>query len=378
MDGPETRSEAETSGAGARILIVEDDPDYALLETEALEEARGFSPEVVSSAAESRRRRWGDYDAIVLDHNLPDGTGIALLREIVAGSETPVIMLTGENVVKTAVEAVRAGAFSYLVKTCENLEVLPEILRQALADAARRREHRRMAEQVQRAEKLASLGTLAGGLCHEMNNPLTAVLGYAELYLNGLEPDARKCIETISAAGKRLRDVVRALAGFAGEENLPKEPLDFAAAVREWLEGHTEVFEAFGVRLVAQLPDTPVELVGSRPGLEHVLDHLVRNALQAMEKTARKDLTVRVSGQGGLVRLEVEDTGHGVPPGIRGRIFDPFFTTRDPGKGMGMGLAVSHRIVDAHGGRIWHEPVNEGGSRFVVELPSSGREGVQA
>lgn len=355
-----------------RILVIEDDPGYALLVTEVLEDGSRFACEIAPTAREARARGFKGLGAIVLDYDLPDGGGLDLLREIIAACETPVVVLIGENVVKTAVVAIRAGAFSYLVKTAENLEVLPEIVGQAVEEAARRRERREMAAQVQRAENLASLGTLAAGLCQEMNNPLAAIIGYVDLYRAGLETNVGKCMDVISKSARRLRDVVDSLSAFASGRAPPMDRLDLAALVRSELERQAGALSDAGVSVVVEAPDEPVLVEGNRPTLEQLARQLIRNAHQAMRTSEETRLTVRVSRAKGRGGIEVEDTGPGVPAQIQARIFDAFFTTRAPAKGMGMGLAISHRIVNGHGGTIRYEPSPSGGSMFVVEIPVAG------
>jgi C4-dicarboxylate-specific signal transduction histidine kinase len=367
-------------GDGApRILVVDDDPDYSFLVVEALTGDGRFVADVTATGQDARSADYARYKGIILDYRLPDAMGTELLREIVEECDTPVVMLTGENVVDTAVESIKAGAFSYLVKTGENLDVLPEIMAQAVAEAELRREHKRMADQMRRAEDLAGLGTLSSGLCHEMNNPLAAITGYVDLYRQGIETDAHRCMDTIWQAACRLRDVVRSLAAFADSEATPTGRMDLVATVLVLLEEMGPKIATQGVRAATQLPSQPVEVLGNWPSLNEVLRQLIRNACQAMESSARKELTVRLDRRGSRARLEVADTGPGVPEAIRDRLFDPFFTTRDPGTGMGMGLAISHRIIDRHGGRLLCEGGLSEGAVFAVDLPlASGQPEVPA
>ena len=153
-----TRQGLERRSHTPRILVVDDDPDYALLVAEALEDDDRFAATVAETAQDARKHCFGQFDAIILDHNQPDATGLDLLPEILEACETPVVMLSGENVVETAVKAIRGGALSYLVKTAENLDVLPEIVGQAVEEAGRRKERREMQAQMRRAENLAGLG----------------------------------------------------------------------------------------------------------------------------------------------------------------------------------------------------------------------------
>jgi signal transduction histidine kinase len=354
-----------------RILVIDDDPDYALLVVESLEDNGRFATTVAETAKEARSHNFGRFDAIILDNNLPDASGLELLSEILGVCETPVVMLTGENLVETAVKAIRGGALSYLVKTAENLDVLPEIVGQAVEEIGRRKERRQMQAQMRRAENLAGLGSLATGMCHEMNNPLAAIMGTIDLYRQGIEDDVQRCMDDIQVASGRLRDVVRSLASFAYGSTPPQDLVDVLDVVREVMEEQRARLEEAGIEVALESEEEVLEVTGNGPGLKQVFHRLLVNAFQAFEGGDRKTVVLRVSRSGERARIEVSDNGPGVPADIRDRIFEPFFTTRDPDKGKGMGLAISHKIVRDHCGRLWHEPSPLGGALFVVEIPVS-------
>ena len=368
-DTRSARHDLERHTQTPRILVVDDDPDYALLVVEALEGDGRFAATVAETAQEARKHCFGEFNTIILDHNLPDATGLDLLPEILEACETPVVMLTGENVVETAVQSIQAGAFSYLVKTAENLDVLPEIVGQAVEEANRRKDRREMQAQMRRAENLAGLGSLANGMCHEMNNPLAAIIGSIDLCRQGMEDDVQRCMNDVWRASCRLRDVVRSLASFAHGSKPPQETVDVLDLVREELEDQRTRLKEAGIKVALEVPEGALEVTGNGPGLKQVLHQLLLNARQAVEGPGEKTITLRARRSAECASIEVHDTGPGVPEDIRDRIFDPFFTTRDPDKGMGMGLAISHRIIEDHGGRLWHRPGRSGGAVFVMEIP---------
>ena len=329
-----TRQGLERRSHTPRILVVDDDPDYALLVAEALEDDDRFAATVAETAQDARKHCFGQFDAIILDHNLPDATGLDLLPEILEACETPVVMLTGENVVETAVKAIRGGALSYLVKTAENLgrrvDVLPEIVGQAVEEAGRRKERREMQAQMRRAENLAGLGSLANGMCHEMNNPLAAIMGTVDLYRQCMEDDVERCMNDIWKGSCRLRDVVRSLASFAYGSKPPRDAVDVLDLVREEIEEQKTQLEEAGIEVAMDFPDGTLEITGNGPGLGQVLHQLVLNARQAVEGTDQKTISLRASRSAECARIEIHDSGSGVPEDIRDRIFDPFFTTRSP------------------------------------------------
>jgi two-component system C4-dicarboxylate transport sensor histidine kinase DctB len=217
-------------------------------------------------------------------------------------------------------------------------------------------------------------------MCHEMNNPLAAIMGSVDLYRQGMEDDVQRCMNDIWKASCRLRDVVRSLASFACGSEPPSEAVDVLDLVREELEEQRTQLEEAGIGAALEAPEGTLEVTGNGPGLKQVVHQLLLNACQAVEGTDKKTITLRASRSPECARIEVHDTGPGVPEDLRDRIFDPFFTTRDPDKGMGMGLAISHRIVEDHRGRLWHEPGRDGGAVFVIEIPvgAKGPDGSEA
>jgi GAF domain-containing protein len=226
----------------------------------------------------------------------------------------------------------------------------------------------RSQEQLIHSEKLSALGQLVAGVAHELNNPLSAVLGNAYLAEPKVaDPLVQRHIRGIREGAERAAQIVRNLLQFARKLTSSREDIDVNQLVERVLTlvhnaGITQNIET--VRdLALGLPTT----AGDPGQIQQVLLNLVTNAFQAMEDGGR--LTVRSRGAAGRLRIEVEDTGPGVPAEIRTRIFDPFFTTKPVGKGTGLGLSVAHGIVSAHEGRLWVEEGPGGGARFTIDLP---------
>ncbi len=244
---------------------------------------------------------------------------------------------------------------------------------------------RKQAEQErEHLQKMQAIGTLAGGIAHEFNNSLTAVLGFSELALKAISKDhkVRRHLDQIIAAGRKSRDLVHQLLTFSQQGRHLKRPLSLHILIKESLKLLRPLVPSW-VHLNERIhvPTPPVSADSSQ--MHQMLLNLVENALRAMQKTggtltvALEEVQIaqlRVGPQarlepGAYARLMIQDTGEGMPPDIQERIFDPFFTTKDLGTGRGMGLAVVHGIIIAHGGTIFVDSAPGTGTTVEVYLP---------
>lgn len=233
--------------------------------------------------------------------------------------------------------------------------------------------------QLAQAAKLASIGELAGGVAHEINNPITAILSTAshlEARRKAALPERdRKSLGLIAREAERVSGIVRNLLIFSRQSRLELGPVD----VNEQIRMATSLLDY-------RLRESPVHfrqdlskelplVLADANRLTEVFVNLLTNALDAMPKEG--GLTVRTSrnpnGANGI-RIEVTDTGSGIPPEDLPRIFDPFFTTKEPGKGTGLGLSISHGIIKDHKGEIWAESTPGTGTTFFVTLPQEARQ----
>jgi C4-dicarboxylate-specific signal transduction histidine kinase len=187
------------------------------------------------------------------------------------------------------------------------------------------------------------------------------------MYLSGYDVDVHNCMETILQAANRLSAVVASLASYAAGAESPRERFNLIDSVRAAME-NARLLEK-GIAVTLEMPESPVEIVANWLGIHQVLSQVIQNAWQAVERLKDGRIVIRLERHDQSVDVTVEDNGPGVSADGQKRMFDPFYTTKDPGKGMGMGLAISHRILDEHGGTVRYEPVASGGSRFVVNIP---------
>ena len=229
---------------------------------------------------------------------------------------------------------------------------------------------RRSHTEMVKAERLAAVGELAGGVAHEINNPLMIILGQVHLLLQSQDnAEILSGLKVIDGAIKRAANIVRDLVLFA--EHFPLRPtlVSVADQVKRVIEMHKGRLEVQRVRVQTEFSDTP-DIWADAAQLQELLFNLVQNAEQAMAAAhGGGTLAIRVKASARGARVEVADDGPGIPPEDLARVFNPFFTTKAPGEGRGLGLSVAHSIAAEHDGRIWAENRSEGGAVFVVELP---------
>ncbi len=226
------------------------------------------------------------------------------------------------------------------------------------------------------AEKLASMGQLAAGIAHEINNPLGVILLYARLLLDELpeNADERDDIRLIAEQADRCKKIVSGLLNFSRRNRVNRRPTDLRALIDRCLPA-VIVPESITVHIEHALRDPIAEV--DEDQIIQVLTNLITNAIESMPSGGILTLRTLETEDGNAVRFEVSDTGVGIPPENRNRIFEPFFTTKQIGKGTGLGLAVAYGIVKMHAGRIEVSSNSDPakgptGSVFSVTLPRRG------
>jgi signal transduction histidine kinase/CheY-like chemotaxis protein len=231
-------------------------------------------------------------------------------------------------------------------------------------------ERRRLQEQLVQSEKMSAVGQLISGVAHELNNPLTAILAFAQDLLGQSRSlTDTEALTTIVQQSQRCRSIVLDLLTFARSKRDDREPISPLAVVRRVLPAVERQAAARGVHLEVQVSQDLPRLEASPSGMEQVLTNLVVNGIQAVGQGGR--VTVKAGVVDNFLWLIVEDDGPGIPAEVMPRLFEPFFTTNGPGEGTGLGLSVSHAIVEQHGGTLAAENRNPGerGARFTVRLP---------
>jgi signal transduction histidine kinase len=408
-----------------RILIVDDEATIRDLFVACLSE-RYLCATATNAEAALAKLADETYALVLTDMNMPGLSGVELLRQIVVRyPDTAVIMISGVDRTQRVLDAVRIGAFDYLIKPCElgvlELSVERALERRALLRDARRykqdlerrnlelarrkTELERLQAQLVHSEKMASLGQLAAGIAHELNNPAGFIYGNMEIlaeceaglarllayctsaplpadvaaeierikteidYDNTLA-DLREIIADCREGAVRIRDVVLNLRTFSRLDEADFKKVDLHEGIdstvrllsRYYTSGQVTLRRAYGA-----LP-----LVDCYAGqLNQVWMNLLVNAAQSVAGTGEVSITTQLNGE--TVVIEIGDTGCGIAPERLKRIFDPFFTTKPVGEGTGLGLSITYGIIERHGGTISVQSKQGQGTTFTITLPVYAR-----
>ncbi len=227
--------------------------------------------------------------------------------------------------------------------------------------------------QLLQAEKMASLGKLAAGVAHQINNPLGGIILFAGLMLEeyDLQEAAREDLNRILRDAERCKDTVKELLEFARQTRHEMRPLDINKAILRTLfllENQT-LFQ--NIEIVRQLDDAIPPVRGDSQQLNHLFMNIILNAAQAMGGNGKLTVSTTRGANNQRAHIAIADTGPGIPPDVMPQIFDPFFTTKEEGEGTGIGLSLVYGIIENHGGTIRAVNQEPTGTCFFIELPLS-------
>jgi PAS domain S-box-containing protein len=232
-------------------------------------------------------------------------------------------------------------------------------------------EKKRLEEKTQMAGRLAAVGEMAAGVAHEINNPLTSVLGFSELLLEQDLPEkAKQQARFIADGSRRVSEIIKRMLTFARQTKPVRKQVDINSLIENTLTLRSYVLQTAGIRVITCY-DSHLPLVNADPGLlQQVFMNLVVNAEQAIKskrRGGRLNITTEKIDSG--VRIIFRDDGPGISPQNLPRLFEPFFTTKVSNEGTGLGLSISHSIIAEHGGEIRAESEPGKGATFIIELP---------
>jgi C4-dicarboxylate-specific signal transduction histidine kinase len=364
----------ETSPASCRILLIEDDADLSEALGDVLEESGHDVIRAIDGEDGLRKMRETRPDIVVLDLMMPHVDGwqfrIAQRRDP-ALATTPVVVISAS----TSPTAAAVDADLYLRKPLD-----AATLQQAIEDVLTVQRRKLQPAMIAQNERLAGIGTLAVGLAHEINNPLTYVileLANAVRLWRSVAADAnRTAIDELGAhlhaaveGTERIREITSAVRTFTRPADMAVKPID----VRIPLEAAIKMVMGEvrqRARLTTQYDDVPV-VIANEGRLGQVFLNLLTNAAHAIPDGSPETNEIRIvaaADRDGNLVIRISDTGLGIPPHLVGRVFEPFFSTKPVGEGMGLGLWISHNIVSGLGGSLT-VTAESGSTTFCVTLP---------
>jgi signal transduction histidine kinase len=375
------------------LLLVDDEDDFRQAVARRLDK-RGITSEQAADGEQCLKiLESTEMDVVVLDIKMPGINGIDVLRIIKKKyPSTEVILLTGHATTQDGVEGIKAGAFDYLTKPVEFEQLLSKI-RHAHDKILREEEKRKQAEfraqmeqQMIATERLASLGTLATGVAHEINNPLAIIkesAGYLGALLKKpefsempLKPSFQLALEKIEKSIDRARKITHQLLGSVRNADAVRSEIDLK-------ELAIEAVQLIGREAVAKEIDIQVNTgssldpIWSDPyQLRQVFINLLNNAVYATPPNGKIGIDLATDSE--TATLSFKDTGVGIPKENLKRIFEPFFSTKPPGQGTGLGLFVTKGIVEKLGGNIRVESRVGEGTEITLMLPKSNGPEIQS
>ncbi len=359
-----------------RVLVVDDERDFTDLLAERLR-TRGMEVRTAYNGLEALGvARTFAPEVVVLDISMPGMSGLETMNALRAEKPAPeVILLTADTTLDTAVAGMKGGARDYLTKPTDIGTLVS-----AIGEAEGRRMESMSRQRMAETAKLAALGELATGVAHEINNPLQVMLnevGWIGEVLNeaALEENNREqIIESLDlirhqamrckAITSKLLTLRCALDAKGTTRNLPD-------LVQNVLDARRSQIERMGVRTEHDWPAQLGELQLPDSEWEQVLGNLVDNALDALESTPAEErvLAIQTGVDDSKLAISVRDSGCGIEEHLLTRIFEPFFSTKEVGKGIGLGLAICHGIIEAMGGSISVRSTPGHGSTFTIKVP---------
>jgi two-component system, NtrC family, sensor kinase len=366
------------------LLLVDDENQFRQTVAKRLMK-RGANVSQASSGRECLESMGKNpVDVVVLDVKMPGMDGIETLHRIKEKHpDAEVIMLTGHTSTRDGVDGIKSGAFDYLSKPIE-LEHLISKIEQAFDKRIRKSEKKKeqdfrakMEQQMIATERLASLGTLAAGVAHEINNPL-AIIKEAAGWINSIlekeeiahmprKGDFERALGKIENGVERIRRITHQLLGSVKQTDSTISEVHLKELVEETMAFLQKEAADKGIHIIQEM-GSGTDVIWTDPyKLRQVLINIISNAVHATD--AGGSITATIETFDEQVAIHITDTGKGIPREHLEKIFEPFFSTKPPGEGTGLGLFVSRSIIDKLGGKIDVESRLGKGTRFSIRLP---------
>lgn len=376
-------AEENKSGKQPRVLVVDDNSAMRRAMELILRAEFDVTPLESGNRAVEHIRQDNDFDVVSLDLNMPGMSGIETLQVIKELSPTTeVLLVTAFQDLESAKQALKLGAYDYIEKPINK-----DDYRESIRKGVRRRQKTLESEhaverldivkaQLVHSEKLSAIGQLLAGVVHELNNPLSGIVGYSELLLmSQASPEkSHKYIENIRQCAQLCQNIVQKLLAFSRKQEVKRVHVQIGDILSSTLELVQHEIKKSRVQVVKQLAENIPRTSADYYQIQQVFLNIITNAVQAMQEQDRPGtLTVKSEFDDRFIRINLLDTGPGIPQENLQDIFEPFFTTKPEGKGTGLGLSVCYEIIQEHGGDLYVSSEPGSGSCFVVELPITAK-----
>ncbi len=363
------QTEVTAGKAQYAVMVVEDNLDFAENLSEIIAQ-KGSEPEVFPNLKAARARlAHCSPDICFVDLRLPDGNGEELVAELAQSHPaTLTIVLTGNASIQSAINVVNAGAFGFLLKDMP-VEGLLASFRRACERIDLERQKTSLEARLRHQEQLALIGQMSATLAHEIKNPLTGISQALELLLEsvGEPPTMAGLKDSILSRFRAMNDLVEDLLEFSKPLNVKRVPTRIVNLLRQVESELRAEGRLKEVELLIELAEDAQVASLDEVHFRILLRNLFRNAEQAMDGQTVRRLHITTEIVERRFRMEVADSGCGIPEDQVARVFEPFFTTKT--RGTGLGLALSRRILDEHHGVISVCNVPGAGAKFTIELP---------
>ena len=366
-------------GEKPRVLVVDDEPN--ILRAMYLVLKSKFDVTIVESGdkAIEKIKQGMDFDVVSLDLQMPGLSGIESLKAVKQLSpSTEVLIVTAHSDAESAKGALKLGAYDYIDKPFNNDELLAAIRKgverrtNAIEAETTKEQLAFVKAQLMQSEKFSAIGQLLSGVAHELNNPLTAVMGFSELLLiREYSPDkTQNYLEKINKSALLCKNIIQKLLGFSRKEESKQKYIQVNHIIESTLELKQHDLKADNIQVVSQLAGNMPGTMADFYELQQVFLNMINNAHQAMKMHAKTGtLTIKNTFDEKTMRISFLDTGPGIPKENLQKIFEPLFTTKKRGEGTGLGLSICYEIIKKHKGDIFVASDQGKGACFVIELP---------
>ena len=305
---------------------------------------------------------------IIRNITRPIGELVAATHNIIAGRFDQEVRSDSPGEI-----ALLAESFNAMLKSLRQMKADLEEWGRTLEEKVKQRTEELVAMQarVAQSERLASLGMLAAGVAHEVNNPLGGILALTSLTVEDMPPDDsnRENLEEVIRQTERCRDIVKGLLEFSRQSKGNTEPIDLNKVLQDTLSLVEKQSQFFNINVVRRLDPELPGVMADRSQFQQVFINILMNAVQAMNERGTIHIVTRHDSSANSVEVAISDTGQGIPPEEIDRIFDPFFTTKESGHGTGLGLSIAYGIVTTHRGTISVQSGLGKGSTFTIRMP---------